>query len=444
MYHLAWFLGSGCGLPPWDPAIAGPWAGNIANEWMKPAIYVDLARSLERAGFSYLLIEDTTQLDDHYGGTAEVTLRRGYFSPKGDPMPMVPMIAAGTKHIGLVPTVSSSFYHPYLAARLFTTLDHITEGRVGLNLVTSSSDIAAKNFGMDALPPKELRYKVANEWIDVFRQLEGAWAPDAVLADVERGIYADYTKVKTIDYEGKYFKCRGPLNTIPGPQRHLPMVEAGNSPAGRDLAAREANSIIGNCMNVAAMKELRADMTARVAAHGRDPRDFKTMFVCVPIIGATDDEAKRRQEAGMAAKSSDAGIEYMRWYLGKMTPIDFSTIDMDMLVSDLKDQVTRTKPDVISTVQKMFVGLETRTVREMLALSAPALDLGLVGSPTTIAKKMDELMEEVGGDGFLFYLPTIRHTITEICDGLAPVLQRRGSIRSSYNHATFKENLLAF
>lgn len=173
MYHLAWF--QGCGLPPWNHNIDGPFVGNIAREWASGDNFTDLARALERGSFTFLLMEDTTQVNDHFGGSAEVALKRGFFSPKHDPFPIALKMALETKHIGFAPTISSSFYHPWAAARLLSTLDHITAGRIGMNVVTSTSDNAARNFGMEALPPKEVRYEAANEWCEVFRQLESAW-----------------------------------------------------------------------------------------------------------------------------------------------------------------------------------------------------------------------------------------------------------------------------
>jgi len=442
MYHLAWFF-PGCVLPPFDPEADGPWTGNSIRDWPTPQLYIDAARAAERGGFSFILMEDTPQIDDHFGGTAEMTLRRGFFSPKFDPIPVVTLMSAMSKHIGIATTVSSTFWNPFHAARTFATLDHLSEGRIGLNLVTSVLDIAGQNFGLDKMPEKNERYAIANEWVDVFRALEGAWEADAVKGDIDAGVYADHTKVHRIDHVGKYFKCRGPLNIAPGPQRHIPMVEAGNSPAGRDLAARQANVIIGNCLTVTEMKELRADMTARVEGHGRDPKDFKTMFLCEPVLGATDDEANRRHEQTIAFRKTPKGREFWLWYLDKLvTGVDFSKIDLDMTVAELKKDFPA--ETLITTVDKIFSGADDMSLRDVLAYKDGLGNLGLVGSPQTVARKMDELMEEVGGDGFLFHIPVLRHKMAEMFDGLCPVLRRRGSIRDGYQFKTFKENLLAF
>ncbi len=443
MYRLAWFLGEGFGIQAWNPAMSGPFTGANATDWMKPDLYVDLTSSLDRAGFDFVLVEDTSQIDDTFRGSAETTLRVGLWAPKSDPLPLVPLMAQRSKHVGIAVTISTTFYHPYLAARLLTTLDHLTEGRVGVNLVTSGSQQAAQNYGYKTLPPKDLRYRMANEWVSVLRRLQESWEPDAVRADIDGGIYADHTKVHRLDFEGEFFRCRGPLNTIPGPQRTVPMVEAGNSPAGRDLAARFADSMIAQCMTIEDMKAFRADMHERLAKFGREPDELKVMYLCTPIVAATDAEAEARLDAYTKWRATDAGLEYMLWYLDHVSGLDFGSFDLDMTVNDLIARVA-TLDQAVSSLAKVFKGQEGRTLRDVVATREHVVNLGLVGSPTTVASKMDEMMQEVGGDGFLFYLPTTRHAIAEICDGLAPVLKRRGSIRDGYSHPTFKQNLRSF
>jgi FMN-dependent oxidoreductase (nitrilotriacetate monooxygenase family) len=444
VYHLAWFLGTGFGIQAWNQKDGdGPFTGSNVHDWMKPDLYIDLARSLERAGFDYLLLEDTAMIDDTYQGSAEVTLRRGYFAPKNDPMPLTALIAAQTKHIGLVPTASTIQYPPYLAARLFTTLDHLTGGRVGMNVVTSSQRQAALQYGMDALPPKTVRYEAANEWVDIVTQLQESWDPDAIVADPVGGVYADASKVHTIDYVGKYFKVRGPMNTIPGPQRRVPIVQAGNSPEGRDLTARFGNSILATATSVEAMRALRVDMHERLAKFGRKPDELKILFMVSPTVAGTDEEAQARVDAGIRFRQTDSYIEDRLWYLDHLTSgaIPFGEFPLDMPIGE---SITEVPSDAISVLQDLINGRQHMTLREIITSGGRPGGTALVGSPETVAAKMDEIMAEVGGDGFLFTLPITRRGIAEITDGLIPVLQRRGSTRSAYDYSTFRENLLAF
>ena len=173
MFHLGWFLGQGFGIQPWR----GTFDGSAWQDWMKPQRYVEMAAALERGGYDFVFIEDTAMIEDTYGGSAEFTLAHGEMAPKNDPLPLVPLMAAGTKHIGIINTMSTIQYAPYTAARLMTTLDHLTDGRVGLNLVTSSPHAAAQNFGHDKHLAHDLRYKMADEWMDPGRPAVGLLGP---------------------------------------------------------------------------------------------------------------------------------------------------------------------------------------------------------------------------------------------------------------------------
>ncbi len=224
MFHMGWFLGTGFGVYGWDTE----WAGNVTSDVGNPDLFVYMAQSLERAGFDYMMLEDSSVLPNIFRGTFESSVKDGG-TIRFDPMPLVPYLAMATKHIGLVATVSTSFYPPFLAARLLTTLDHVTHGRVGMNLVTSSPHQAAQNYGLDEHIEHDKRYQIADEWAEVVKGLWNTWEPDAVLADEVNHLYADHTKIHTLDFEGEFFKCRGPLNMPPGPQREPVICQAGGS-----------------------------------------------------------------------------------------------------------------------------------------------------------------------------------------------------------------------
>jgi alkanesulfonate monooxygenase SsuD/methylene tetrahydromethanopterin reductase-like flavin-dependent oxidoreductase (luciferase family) len=200
MFHLGWFMGSGFSVQTWA---GDPWAGATGRDWMKGGIFVDLASALERACFDYLLVEDTSMIEDAYGGSMETTLKYGLLGPKNDPVPLIPMLTQATKSIGVAVTLSTSFYHPYMAARTMTTLDHLTDGRVGLNVVTGSSRRAAQQYGYDDLMPHAERYQMAHEWMEAVGALWESWEEDAVLVDQETPRYADHTKVHPVDFTGK-------------------------------------------------------------------------------------------------------------------------------------------------------------------------------------------------------------------------------------------------
>jgi FMN-dependent oxidoreductase (nitrilotriacetate monooxygenase family) len=432
VFHLGWFLS--ITNHNW---FTGPWDGRRGAEWNEPDFYVEMAQSLERACFDYLMFEDSLQVTDTYGGSREFALRTAVGAPQHDPMPFLPVIAAETRHVGLISTVSTSFYPPYLLARQAVTLDHLTGGRSGVNLVTSSTHRAAQNFGRDEHLEHDLRYEVADEWAQVVEGLWGGWDRDAVLADVPTGVYADHTKVSHLNFAGKHFRSRGPLNTVPGPQGRPVVCQAGGSPAGRDFGARHADTVLALVQGVDAMKAYRADLRARAAALGRDPDEVKVLFVVHPTLGDTDADAWAKKRRAEAAQEAD--YEALLANFSYYTNIDFSRFDPDQpLPEDLETNGHR------STLADLVAASRGRTLRELAGGYRLVESVELVGSPATVAERMGEVMAEVGGDGFLFSGPENRHYIAEIADGLAPELMRRGMTRSAYTTTTLREHLQEF
>jgi FMN-dependent oxidoreductase (nitrilotriacetate monooxygenase family) len=437
MFHMGWFLGNGFGIKPWR---GNPWVGQMATEWMKPDLYRDMATSLERAGFDYILMEDTCMIEDVYEGSMRTTLNHGILAPKNDPVPLIPLMTEVTRHIGVAVTLSTSFYHPFMAARTMATLDHLTQGRVGVNIVTSSSHRALQNFGYEGLPDHATRYEIAHEWMDAVNQLWDSWEPDAVVADQEANIYVDHTKVHVVDFDGKYYKTRGPLNTIPGPQRRPVIVQAGASADGRDFAAKHAETMLAHGTSIEQMKAFRADVHARMDAYGRKPAECKILFLIDPILGDTDAVAAERRAAMLVPRDKD-GIDDLLWGLSYAhNNFDFGRLDLDApFPEDLPEGVGE-----ISSLHTFIEHARGQTIREAAATFRMHSGLGFCGAPDTVAALMGEAMEEVGGDGFLLSPVVNRRNIAEIADGLGPALQKRGLVRRGYTYNTFRENLLEF
>lgn len=438
MFHLGWFLGQGFGIQPWR----GVFDGDAAHDWMKPDRYIELAAALERGGYDFVFIEDTAMVEDTYGGSAAWTLAHGEMAPKNDPLPLVPLMTRGSRHIGVINTMSTIQYQPYTAARLMVTLDHLTEGRAGVNVVTSVTHRVAQNFGYDEHLPHDERYVMAGEWMEVVSKLWDSWEPGAVVADPVTPMYADAAKVHTIDHEGTYFKVRGPLNTVPGPQRRPVVAQAGNSVAGRELAAAHADTMLAMGHTPAQMKAFREDMHERLLAHGRKPGDCKVMFLVSPMLGETDADARQREAARVAQTTSRDHIERVLWQLSYVSggTVDFGAFDLDAKMPDILGNGEQ------SSMRQYVVGNEDKTLREVVTGVRQIGDLGLIGSPDTVAAQMGEIMDEVGGDGFLLYQPASlnRRTIAEYTEGLSPALRRRGLIRDGFDNVPFRDNLLAF
>jgi long-chain alkane monooxygenase len=429
-FHLGWFMN----FTPdeWnEPFSAGgsPWSGEF---------YMDMARALERACFDYIMIEDTLMVSDAYGGTMEAYLKHALMAPKHDPSPLAAVMSMVTSRLGVVATMSTSFYPPFMLARLCSTLDHIAKGRFGWNIVTSGEDGSAKNFGMDKLTEHDLRYDIADEYLEVVCRLWDSWEPDAVVRDRERGVYADFAKVHTIDFEGKYFKSRGPLNTVRSPQGRPAFVQAGGSPRGREFAAKTADSIIATSTGVEGMRAYRDDVRARAEAHGRDPDDIKVLFLISPILAETEHEARAKRDriatSGLFLERALAGIS-------SVTDIDFSTFDLDQpLPPDMTTNGER------GSLEKFAQWGSGKTLRQ-LAEDRISRSEEMVGTPDQVAERMGEVAEAVGGDGFLITAPNMtvsRRYITEIADGLVPALQRRGLTRTHYTQEHLRDTLKEF
>jgi FMN-dependent oxidoreductase (nitrilotriacetate monooxygenase family) len=432
-FHLGWFMN----FTPdeWRTPFGqggAPWDGKF---------YVEMAQTLERACFDYIMIEDKLMVPQAFGGTTELALRNAMMVPKHDPAPLAVAMGMATSRLGVVATMSTLAYPPFLLARLCSTIDGLTGGRFGWNIVTSAEDLAAQNFGIDKLPPRALRYEMADEYMEVVNKLFASWDADAVVLDHAAGIYADHTKVRPIDHVGKFYKVRGPLNTVPSPQGRPVYVQAGGSPRGRDFAARHADSIISVASGPASMKAFRDDIRARAAAAGRDPDDVKVLFCVTPMLGETAQDAHERQ-ARMV--NEPYFITDILASISAITEIDFAQFDLDKPLPERL--VTNGEQGSLDKFQEWGSG---KTLRELAVGGAGGLvsSVELIGTPDQVADQMAAVMAEVGGDGFLITTPTLRVSrryLVEIADGLVPALQRRGLTRTKYAHETLRGNLLDF
>jgi FMN-dependent oxidoreductase (nitrilotriacetate monooxygenase family) len=429
-FHLAWFT----------MFTAGDWTGTFAHDgspW-DAKFYVEFAQALERACFDYVIFEDKLLVPEAHRGSAESTLKYGMQVPKHDPVPLAAVIAAQTSKLGVVPTMSTLGWPPFMLARVCSTIDHIAGGRFGWNIVTSGEDLAAQNFGMDKLPPRDTRYAMADEYMDVVNQLFDSWENGAVVKDRARGIYADHTKVHPINFKGAYYKVRGPLNTVPSPQRRPTYVQAGGSPAGRTFAAKHADSIIATAHNTIGMKEFRDDIRERAARLGRNPDDIKVLYLVHPFLGETAEEAhachQRIVNDPILIEAALAGI-------GQITDIDFSQFDLDKPLPH--KLITNGESGALDKFQQFGSG---KTLRQLAAERYDS-GLNLIGTPDEVAERMGAAIDAIGGDGFLLSTPfqrLSRRYYTEVCEGLVPALQRRGRVRTEYTKSTLRETLREF
>jgi FMN-dependent oxidoreductase (nitrilotriacetate monooxygenase family) len=400
---------------------------------MMPDLFLDLARGLERACFDYLIIEDSSMVPYTFQGSHDTYLRYAASTPKLDPAVLVPYLAQATSHLGLIPTLSVTEYPPFLLARLVNSLDHVTEGRAGWNCVTSSNDGAAQNYGHLRQPPHDERYDLADEFADLVTRLWDAWEPDAVVLDRDAPMFADGGKVHPVNFEGKYFRCRGPLNAPRSPQGRPPICQAGGSQRGQEFAARWADTIITDAGSVEAMKAYRANVRQRAVAAGRDPDKVKVLFLAYPLVDTTMEAARARRR--LMHEDANRHLDMQLSSMSRLTNIDFAKFDPDEPLPELHTNGHQ------SSLAK-WIG---KTPREVAASQSTKMGIDFTGTVDHVAGMMQEIMEEVGGDGFLFFNAYFdRRYIMEVCDGLVPELQRRGLTRTHYAHKHFKDNLMEF
>lgn len=436
-FHLGWFM-NGYRVHGWRDQ----WIGTHKAEGMKPDFYVDMARSLERACFDYFIIEDSSFVPDAWQGKHDFYLENAYAVPKFDPAVLASILTQNTSRLGVVCTLAITEYPPYLLARLVSTLDHVSNGRAGWNMVTASSDRAAQNYGHDAQPDHDLRYDMAAEFTDLVVRLWESWEPGSMVVDQD-GVFADPTKVHPVCFQGRFYKSRGPINSARSPQGRSVIVQAGGSAKGRAYASRWADSIIASATSVDQMKEYRDDVLARAAGHGRNPDDVKVLFLVSPILGETNQSALEREALAQAEAAANPVTRLAG--MGYATDIDFSVFDLDTPIKDLAGRmVTNGHQSSLESFVRQNSG---RTLREVASVSATgsAQRVRLLGTPSEVAEQMDEIMSAVGGDGFLITQDVLtRRSISEITDGLVPELQKRGLTRTSYTHEMFRDNLLEF
>ena len=252
--------------------------------------------------FDSVFFADLNYIADSFRGTLEPALRYAVQAPEHDPIPLLSFMAAATERIGVSATFSVSNQHPFYAARMWATIDHLTEGRAGWNVVTSINRNQQANYGVER-EATDARYERAFEYMEVCRKLWDSWDEDAVVLDRKNAVFADPSKVHRVEHEGRFFKSRGPLNVVRSPQNGPAILQAGTSPKGRDFAAKYADAIFAIQPNVEEARKYYTDIKLRVGELGRDPSQCKMLFGMQPILGATEAEAREKQAEHNASRS---------------------------------------------------------------------------------------------------------------------------------------------
>ncbi len=402
------------------------------DNWARPELYQHIAQVCERGLFDMVFFADLNYVSDSFRDSIEPALRYAAQAPEHDPIPLLSWMAAVTKHIGLGATFSTSNQHPFYAARMWATIDHLTGGRAAWNVVTSINRNQQANYGTER-EPADIRYEKAHEYIEVCRKLWDSWDEDAVVMDRENAVFAEPTKVRRIEHEGRFFKSRGPLNVVRSPQNGPAILQAGTSPKGKDFAAKYADGIFAIQPRAEDAAAYFADIKGRTETLGRHPNECRVLFGAQLIIGESEAEAREKQEAHNHLVPLDAGMAILSAHLD----FDLSQIPLDAAMAE------RAEPE-LQRMKTRFLkpSGESMTLREVAHRHGESVGLPqFVGTVKTVTDQMEAFIETAGGDGFMLSPIYCPGAIEEFVDQIVPELQRRGLYRTAYKGTTQREIL---
>ena len=388
--------------------------------------YQNLARIAERGRLDSVFFADRLAVGD--------AARHNVQNPL-DPVLLLTAIATVTEHIGLISTASTGFSEPYTLARQFATLDHLSAGRAGWNIVTSGADTEARNFGQDRVAEHDRRYDRAAEFLEVATGLWDSWDDEAFVADKASGTFADTGRLHTLDHRGRFFGVRGPLSVPRSPQGHPLLVQAGSSPAGRQFAARHAEAVFTAHQSLDDAGDFYRDLKARVAGQGRDPGHTKILPGIVPILGATETEARDLERRLDDLLVTDYGVAQVSTMLG----LDLSGHPLDRPLPELPpvQQINgnRSRYELVARMAQR----ENLTLRDILARLGGGRGHHVVtGTPEQVADTLELWFTEYAADGFNLMAPHLPGGLEDIVDHVVPELRRRGLFRTDYSAATLR------
>lgn len=390
------------------------------------SVIQEIAFHAERGKFDFLFVSDGLAMDpgDHPS-----------FACRFEPTTLISALSQHTERLGLGATVSTTFGQPYHVARTFASIDHLSRGRVAWNVVTSSAPKAALNFNREAHMEHDLRYELAEEFVDVVKGLWDCWDDDAVVADTATGQFLDASKIHTLEHRGRFFQVKGPLSMARSPQGHPVIIQAGGSESGLELAARTADVVFSVVQDLSSAKVAYRNLKSRVAKHGRAPESVTILPGVMPIIGATDSEAR------------DKLSRLQSW----LTPTNALTLVTSRLGYDvsgypLDGPVPAPPPGegsvAFARVLYEAAQREHMTLRDLYNLTAAARGHWvLCGTPKRIADTLEEWFVEGAADGFNVLPPYFRGALVDFVDQVVPELQARGLFRRDYTGTTLRDHL---
>jgi FMN-dependent oxidoreductase (nitrilotriacetate monooxygenase family) len=392
---------------------------------------IQLAQLAERGLFDMFFMADSVSF---WRGSLDA-LSRDSHTAWIEPYTLMAAVAQHTTHVGLVCTATSTYEQPFFLARRFASLDLVSGGRSGWNLVTTGNEAAAKSFGFDRHIEKSIRYRSAREFAHVVRGLWNSWEEDAFVYDKAAGRFFDPEKLNVLEHEGEFYRVRGPLHVPPSPQGEPVLVQAGASEDGRMLAAETAEVVFGASQTLERAQEYYSDVKGRMAAFGRDPESLKVMPGLSVCVAPTREEAERKYDALQDLIDPKTGLELLTERLN----YDLSGCDVNGYLPEIPpEEIDGSRAELIIELARR----ENLTIRELYRHFAGARGhCHITGSTQEVADMMEQWVAEGGCDGFNIMPPVFPSDLEDFIELVVPELQRRGLYRTEYEGATLRENL---
>lgn len=411
--------------------------------WLHPSTQVDadtdidayraMARLAEHGRFDMFFIADTPAARTT---NLKAWARYPMFMNALEPITALSALAGATEFIGLGGTATTSFNEPYNVARQFASLDHISRGRAAWNVVTSANDFAARNFGFETLPPHPERYRRAAEFVDVVKQLWDTWEDDAFIHDRATGLFFDIDKQHAVAHTGEYFRVNGALNIARPPQGHPVIIQAGASPAGKDLAAATAEVVFGSAITIEDGRAYYADLKGRMAQFGRSPDELKLLAGMPVIVGESDQEAEDKYQTLQAMIHPDVGRQRLTTDL----EVDLTNLPLDEPVpEDLIPKASNFHQGYFNEIARM-IREEKPTLRQ-LYMRYERGTRSVRGSAKTVADRLEEWFATGAADGFMLILHLQPAGLADFVKYVVPELQRRRLFRTDYSGRTLRDHL---
>lgn len=404
---------------------------DTSSQYKTIEYWTELARLLERGLFDGLFLADIVGVYDVYQQSVDVPLKESIQLPVNDPLLLVSAMAAVTKNLGFGLTANLTYEPPYLFARRLSTLDHLSRGRVGWNIVTGYLDSAAKAMGLDAQPEHDRRYDQADEYLEVLYKLwEGSWENDAVIEDRQQRIYARPEKVHKVRHQGEFYKVEGYHLCEPSPQRTPVLFQAGASERGLGFAGQHAECVFISGQTKAATRAQVDKVRAAAVAAGRDPEAIKVFMGITVIVAASEDEARAKHAEYLRHASAEAGVAHF----SSSTGIDFSAYELDEPIQYVKS----------NAIQSATKHLQNNDWTRRRLLDQHALGgryITLIGSPEQVADELESWIAETGLDGFNLARTVTPESYEDFIDLVIPELQARGSYKTAYDPGSLRQKL---